>query len=218
MLNTTKIAEHFNITAKELNSIFKELQWIYKKEKWWLATELGKMQGAKEYYDAIRKIKYVKWAQKILNNNKLIEKINEYKINKSSNKTRMTKAEKEEKGTKYEEYIANFFREQGYIVWEHGKEKGVEDSSIDLIIKKEKYIYFVQCKNWETWKINHKEVKATRTDVREYLKKNQDIWGLIKNYKSKILYITPKKCLTKGAYTYIQENNDIVEYQVIPMN
>lgn len=121
------------------------------------------------------------------------------------------------KGKDYEEYIANYFRENGYYVWEHGKEKGVKDSSIDLIIKNEEYIYFVQCKNWEKWKIDHKEVKATRTDVREYLKSNEEFYNMIKNYKQKILYITSKDCLTKGAYTYIEENREILEYQVIPM-
>jgi restriction system protein len=132
-------------------------------------------------------------------------------------KTKTSYAEKIKKGKEYEEYIAKFFREQNYTVWEHGKEKGKKDSSIDLFIKKDKYIYFVQCKNWENWKINHKEVKATRMDVREYLKENKEFWNLIKNYEMKILYITPKECLTKGAYTYIQENKNIVEYQVIPM-
>jgi len=210
--NTTKIAEHFNISARELNKIFEELEWIYKKDRWWLATELGEKQGAKEYYDVKRKTKYIKWDSNVKNNNELINKISK----KQKIKQKITNKEKKEKGDIYEEYIANFFREQGYVVWEHGKEKGVQDSSIDLIIKKEQYIFFVQCKNWDKWKINHKEVKATRTDVREYLKKNQVLWNLIKDYKTKILYITPKECLTKGAYTYIKENNDIVEYQIIP--
>ena len=132
-------------------------------------------------------------------------------------KPTMTKQEKKAKGDLYEEYIAKFFREKGYYVWEHGKEKGVQDSSIDLIAKNEQNVYFIQCKNWETWKINHKEIKATRTDIREYLKNNKMFWGLIKNYEYKLLYISPKNCLTKGAYQYIKENNDIIEYQVIPI-
>lgn len=136
---------------------------------------------------------------------------------KNNKKKPMTRKEKKEKGDMYETYVANFFKKSGYTIWEHGKEKGVKDSSIDLIVKKEQYIYFIQCKNWETWKINHKEIKATRTDIREYLKENQIFWKLIKDYKYKLLYVTPKECLTKGAYEYIKENNDIVEYQVIPI-
>ena len=33
----------------------------------------------------------------------------------------------------------------------------------------------------------------------------------------KILYVTPKASLEKGAYRYIKENNDILEHQVIPI-
>jgi len=230
-MNATNIAKHFNISAKELNKIFEELGWIYKRDRWWLATELGEEKGAKEYYDVKRKTKYIKWNPDIKNNMQLTNKIHNMRTNQNSprenppvendniqkeTKKKTTYAEKKAKGDEYEKYIADFFREQAYYVWEHGKEKGVQDSSIDLIIKKDKNIYFVQCKNWENWKINHKEVKATRTDVREYLKREKLLWNLIKNYESKILYVTPKECLSKSAYTYIQENSDIVEYKVIP--
>jgi hypothetical protein len=162
-------------------------------------------------------INYIHWDIKIKNNLELINVIENLETNKIKTR-KMTKREKKIKGDRYETYIASFFKENGYYVWEHGKEKGNEDNSIDLFVKKEECIYFVQCKNWETWKINHKEVKATRTDVREYLKENKEFWELIKKYKMKILYVTQKECLTKGAYTYIQENNEIIEYQVIPMN
>ena len=186
------------------------------------------MEKQKEEKNSIiQKTKYTVWNENILHDYELINKINESK-DKNTTQTngydslysanKKTKMPAKEKGDEYEKYIANFFREQGYYVWEHGKEKGMKDMSIDLIVKKEKFIYFVQCKNWEKWKITHKEIKATRTDVRDFLeKKNNMLWELIKNYESKILYITPKECLTKGAYTYIKENNNIVEYQVIPM-
>ena len=215
MISVTEVANHFKISPKELNKIFQELEWIYKKDKWWIANEIGKKQGAKEYYDTKRKTKYIKWNSQIKNNIELINKIHSKDIKPYERKT--SNQDKKNKGNSYETYIANFFKAQGYYVWEHGKEKGVKDSSIDLIIKKDKYIFFVQCKNWEKWKINHKEVKATRTDVREYLKKEKEFWNLIKSYNPKILYVTPKRCLSKSAYTYIKENSDIVEYKVIPI-
>jgi type III secretory pathway component EscV len=224
IMNTTNIAKHFNISARELNKIFEELQWAYKENRWWLATELGIKKGAKEFYDVKTKTKYIKWNPEIINDTELIKKIYDKKPKQNENvgysnfyKKPKQKINNKKKGDDYEKYIADFFRKQNYYVWEHGKEKGVKDSSIDLIIKKDKFIFFVQCKNWENWKINHKEVKATRTDVREYLKKEKNLWNLIKNYKSKILYVTPKKCLSKSAYTYIKENHDVVEYQVIPI-
>ena len=230
-ISVTDVAKHFNISARELNKIFEKMNLIEKRDRWIIATELGKKHGAKEHYNTKKSIKYVVWKAKILNNIEIESAIKKYKnINtekeenlynaikkETPKKQNMTKQEKKAKGDMYETYVANFFKKQGYYVWEHGKEKGVHDSSIDLLVKKENYIYFVQCKNWEKWKITHKEVKATRTDVREYLKKEKMLWELIKGYDSKILYVTPTACLARSAYTYIQENSNIVEYQVIPI-
>lgn len=214
--NATDIAKYFNISAIELNDIFKTLGWAYKQDRWWIATDLGIRKGAKQEYDKKSKLKFIKWNTKIKNDIEIINAVQDiknmkYMKNKEENKT------KKEKGDQYEAYISDFFKKQGYYVWEHGKEKGVKDSSIDLFVKKENYIYFVQCKDWKKWKIDHKEVKATRTDIREYLQKNKDFFNIIKNYEQKILYVTSKECLTAGAYKYIEENKDILEYQVIPI-
>ena len=224
------IGEHFHKSSREINKIFEELKWIEKKDRWWILTPAGETKGGKELYNPKNKTKYTIWNENILHDYELINKINKSKENNqnqandynnfyaTNKKRKMTPKEKKEKGDKYEKYIANFFREQGYYVWEHGKEKGMEDMSIDLIIKKEKFIYFVQCKHWENQKINHFQVKAIRPDVQDYLKKiNKQLWQLIKDYESKILLITSKNCLTKGAYTYIKENQELIEYQVIPM-
>ena len=121
------------------------------------------------------------------------------------------------KGASYESFVAQFFREIDFYVWEHGKEKGRQDCGIDLFIKKDKFCYFVQCKNWEKWKINDKTVKATQLDVRNYMRENMGLTKLLKGTSKKILYVTSKECLTHGAHRYIQENNHILEYQVIPM-
>ena len=211
-MSVTDIAVFYNIEPAELNKIFIKLKWAEQSGKWWVATQLGFKKGAKQEYNTRNKVKYIIWKNSIKKNFELIQEVNKLKENNKS-KNMTTK----EKGDKYEAFVADFFRKQGYYVWEHGKEKGVKDSNIDLFVKKEKYIYFIQCKDWKTWKLDHHKVKATRTDVREYLKVNQEFWKIIKNYELKILYITSKECLTKGAYTYIQKNNSIVEYQVIPI-
>jgi len=148
------------------------------------------------------------------NNNNNVDLYPLYKKKKQG----LTYKEKVEKGKKYEAHVANYFKEQGYYVWEHGKEKGRKDKSIDLFVRKDDHAYFVQCKNWEKWKISDKVVKATRMDIREYLKENKEFWKLIKEKNVKILYATSKECLTQGAYRYIQENKDIIEYKVIPMD
>ncbi|MCW8895184.1 MAG: restriction endonuclease [Sulfurimonas sp.] len=228
--SVSDIAIYFNISSKNLNTILEKLQWQEKSGKWTIPTKKGIEQGAEEKYNARTKQKYIMWDIQIKYNKEVLNEVKKIKenidtkdkatnqydtIKKATNK--MTNKEKKEKGDNYEEYIANFFKKNGYYVWEHGKEKGVKDNSIDLLIKKENYIYFVQCKNWEKWKINHKEVKATRTDIREYLQKNKEFFNIIKSYEQKILYVTSKECLTAGAYKYIEENNEILEYKVIPV-
>lgn len=212
-MNATKIAKHFNISAIELNQIFLNLQWIEKKDKWYIATELGLNKGSEQRYDTKTKNKYVVWNNKITNDKELIQEIESLK----TKNIKITDEEKKEKGDKYETYIANFFREQGYFVWEHGKEKGVKDSGVDLFVKKGNYIYFVQCKDWEKWKIDHNTVQAIQTKIRNFLKQEKGLRKLSNGYTQKILYVTSKKCLTAGAYKYIEENSDILEYQVIPI-
>lgn len=230
------IGEHFNKSSREINKIFEELQWIEKKGRWWVLTSSGETKGGKELYNPKNKTKYTIWKDTILKEIKLIDKITlsseqneKTKLNqptningydsfyKKDNKKTLSKQEKKAKGDMYEAYIADFFKEKGYYVWEHGKEKGRKDGGIDLFIKKGKQAYFIQCKNWETWKINDKIVKATQTDVRNYMIENESLTNLLTDCKKKILYITSKECLTKGAYRYIQENNNIIEYKVIPM-
>lgn len=77
--------------------------------------------------------------------------------------------------------------------------------------------YFVQCKFYEKSKVDHNMIKGTRTDIREYMKTNNEFTKLIANRKKKILYVIPRECLTTGAWRYIKDNDDILEYIVIPM-
>lgn len=217
-IDTTNTAKHFNISTKEISKIFSNLKWIEQNGKWEIATNLGIRNGAEQKYNALTKQKYIMWDEEIKNNSELVNALKVFKENINIKKE-MTNIEKKEKGAKYEEYIANYFRENGYYVWEHGKEKGVKDSGLDLFVKKKEYIYFVQCKDWEKWKIDHNTVQAIQTKIRNFLKKEEGLRKLSNGYgyTKKILYVTSKECLTAGAYKYIEENNDILEYQVIPI-
>jgi phage antirepressor YoqD-like protein len=79
-LSVTEIAKHFKIKPNELNIIFSELKWIYKNNKWWIATDLGIMLGAKQYYNKKNQIKYVKWEDSIIEDDELISKIKEFRV------------------------------------------------------------------------------------------------------------------------------------------
>gem|GEM_PF-6343853 len=213
-----EIGIYFGVTQKEINLLFKKLSWVEENGKWLVATELGLKNGAKQKYNAKTKSKYVLWNSSIKQNDALKDLLSRFKIDSTfGNKKRDILDTNKQKGDQYEAYVANYFKNLGYYVWEHGKEKGVKDGGIDLFVKKGKYSFFVQCKNWESWKIDDKTVKATQTDVRNYMLQNANLTQLLKHSKKKILYVTSKECLTKGAYKYIQENQHILEYHVIPM-
>jgi len=209
----TELAKHFDITASELNNIFSQLKWATKEQKWWLVTKLGTKQGGKQSYNARSKIKYILWEVQIKSNQELISTVNAFKATKRvMKKVETTK----EKGTKYEAFVAEYYRKKGYVVWEHGKEKGKLDQGIDLIVKKKKEILFIQCKNWKEnsrFKIDHKELKASRTEAREFMKKNP----LFKNYQIKFRYTLSSNCMHLSALMYMQENKELFDYEVIGM-
>lgn len=210
-LTVTEISKEFKIKPAELNTIFSQLKWAYKQERWWLATEVGSAKGAKEFYDTRNKVKYLKWSETV---KKEFELINAIKGFKEAQKIKATTPK--EKGDRYEEFIAQHYRGLGYFVWEHGKEKGRKDRGIDLIVKKNKEIIFIQCKNWKEntrFKIDHKEIKASRTEAREFMKDNPLFIG----YKTILRYTLSGNFIHPSAIKYIEENSKILDYEVLRM-
>jgi len=105
----------------------------------------------------------------------------------------------------------------GYFVWEHGKEKGRLDQGIDLIVKKDKEIIFIQCKNWKQnsrFKIDHVRVKASRTEAREFMLSNPPFKG----YNIKFRYTISSDCMHPSAIKYIEETNGLFDYEIIEMS
>lgn len=123
-----------------------------------------------------------------------------------------------EKGRKYEEYIGNIFTDKGYSVVMHGLIKGAKDSGVDLIAQKDDIAYFIQCKFYEKSTLEHDKVIANQTKVRNFMKNNKSFTKYIKDKNKKILFVIPRRCLSKGAYKYIKENNDIMDFEIIPMS
>ena len=112
--------------------------------------------------------------------------------------------------------MAKHYKKLGYFVWEHGKEKGKLDKSIDLIVKKEQELIFIQCKNWNEkgrFKIDHKEVKSTRMDATDFIEENP----IFKGYNFKLRYTLSGEILHPSAFKYIEEHNNILDYEVLPM-
>jgi len=121
-----------------------------------------------------------------------------------------------QKGDEYEAYICKHFEEQGYLTVPHGKDNGVKDQGIDIILKKNKEILFIQCKHWSKknkYRIDHKEIQYVRMNVRDYMAKNQ----VFSMYNWKILYITSENILEHSAQHKIREHSEEIEHKIIPM-
>jgi len=222
------LIEHFDITSKKLYEILNLLKWVIKSERrGWVATELGVNKGALQR--SMRGTDYVIWNSNIKNNSELINAIKGFKETKKVKKTndidlykefknskpkKLTNKEKKEKGDIYERYVAEYFRNNGNTVWEHGKEKGVEDGGMDLFVKDGRNIYFVQCKDWSKWKIDLNTVQATQTKIANLLKQYPQWKNIFDGYNQKILFVAPSG-LEKGAYKYIEENSDELEFRKI---
>ena len=116
----------------------------------------------------------------------------------------------------YEAFIAEHYKKMGCFVWEHGKEKGRKDKGIDLIVKDKEEIIFIQCKNWKEntrFKIDHKEVKATRMEASDFIKENP----IFQTYKNKIRYTLSGDFIHASAVKYIEEHSEILDYEVVRM-
>jgi hypothetical protein len=102
-----------------MNKIFRQLNLAEKKARWWIATDAGIKKGAKEFYDQVKKIKYLKWSESIINDQEVNNAVKSFL---KQNFKRTTDQEKIEKGRIFEEYVANIYRDRGYVSIEYGKE------------------------------------------------------------------------------------------------
>lgn len=139
------------------------------------------------------------------------------------NKTKKTTyQENKKKGDDYEKYISEYFKQKGYISYEHGLDKGFKDGGIDLFLKKDNEFLFIQCKNWNSqnkWKMGKKKIIYYQEKARKYMQNNPQISRILINfnYKLKLILISTEDIYTKEAKEYIKENSNILEYKIIPI-
>ncbi|MDD2508489.1 MAG: restriction endonuclease [Aliarcobacter skirrowii] len=117
-----------------------------------------------------------------------------------------------EKGKEYEEFVAGYFKIDGYEIELHGIKNGVKDKGIDIICKKDNELILIQCKNWRAdtkYKINHEKLKAFVGSCTEYINQNR---LFDKNIKLK--FVTSNYILDKSAEMFLKESKTL-QYQII---
>ena len=116
------------------------------------------------------------------------------------------------KGKEYEEFVAGYFKIDGYEINLHGIKKGKKDKGIDIICTKDEELILIQCKNWKEdskYKINHENLKAFVGCCTEYVNENK---LFDKNIKLK--FITSNYILDESGKKFLQESKTL-QYEVL---
>jgi len=136
------------------------------------------------------------------------------KLTTSNKKLYQSILTKKDRRDYYEAYVCKHFREKGYLTVPYRKENIMENRGIDIILKKDKEILFIQCRNLNSKsnnKTDSKEIQYMRMNVRDYLERNK----VFSMYTWKILYVTPDDTLDRSAENKLDEYNNEIEHRVI---
>jgi hypothetical protein len=193
-INTLQIAQYFNIDIKKLNKIFLELQWIRRKYFLWLVTtELGESRGAK------KERREILWNRNILGDTELILAI----------KRTLTDFEEVDPAL-YRSKVQKKYQESGYTVWDYTKEKGSYDRDIHLVVKKDREVILIHCRNSEE-DISLEEVLTFRKSKQVFLEENP----VFSIYSLKLHYTMLNFSLTEEAFEYIKEHKEKISYELL---
>lgn len=120
--------------------------------------------------------------------------------------------ELKEKGKEYEEFIAGYFKIDGYDVILHGIKKGKKDKGIDIICTKDEELILIQCKNWKEnskYKIGHETLKAFVGCCTEYVNENK-----LFDKKIKLKFITSNYIIDESGRKFLEESKTL-KYEVL---
>lgn len=120
--------------------------------------------------------------------------------------------ELKQKGRDYEEFVAGYYKLDGYEVNLHGIKKGKKDKGIDVICTKDEELILIQCKNWKedsAYKINHEKLKAFVGCCTEYVNEHK-----LFDRNIKLKFITSNYILDESGKKFLQESKTL-QYEVL---
>lgn len=199
-ITCTELAYHFRIEPRQLNQILTNMGWIKKKHFiWWIATELGKKNGAKEYVANYSNLSYVYWHKDIMQNEELL-----YTIEKT--------VRSYIENSLYEEFIKEYYTQQEYTVWHYAKDKKHCDKNknITLVAKKNREIILIHCRDNQL-DISVDELKSFQKQRDEFKVANP----VFANYDLKLHYCMSGFFMTEEAFEYAEDFQDNISYEVI---
>jgi len=111
----------------------------------------------------------------------------------------------------YKAFVANYYKKQGYTVWECSTD--MEDNRLDLVLKKSKNILLVECRNCNT-NIDMEQIHNFEAQAEKFLEENQ----IFKDYTIKLRYTMASLLLEEEAYEYIKAHSDKIDYDIIKLS
>lgn len=199
-ITATELAKFFSIEPRQLNQILTTMKWIEKKHYvWWIATELGKQNGAIEHTVKDSRVCYVHWNKDIMYNEELISTI------KSNVRSYI-------ENNYYEEYIKKHYKEKGYIVWHYSQEHAhfEKNKNITLVAKKNREIKLIHCRDNQL-DISVDELKVFQAQ-RDRFKEENPVFS---NYNLTLNYTMSGFFLSEEAYEYVEESQEDISYEII---
>jgi len=199
-ISVKELAKFFSIEPRQLNQILTNLKWIEKQHYiWWVATDLGKENGAVEYNNKRSRVRYVYWKKEIMQNEELLL------IIKNTVRTYI-------ENNLYEEFIKEYFNKQEYTVWHHSKGKTQQDKNrnITFVAKRNKRILLIHCRDNQL-DISTDELK-TFQEQRDQFKIDNPVF---ENYDLSLHYVMSGFFLSEDAYEYIEGHRGDITYEVI---
>lgn len=116
------------------------------------------------------------------------------------------------KGKEFEEFVAGYYKLDGYKIELHGIKKGVKDKGIDIICEKDEEIILIQCKNWKEdskYKINHEKLKAFVGCCTEYVNEHK-----LFDRNVKLKFITSNYILDESGKKFLEESKTL-QYEIL---
>ena len=199
-ISATELAKFFSIESRQLNQILTNMKWIEKEHYiWWAATDLGKEQGAVEYYNQKNRVRYVYWKKEIIHNKELLSTIQKTVRSYIENNL-------------YEEFIKEHYIEQGYTVWHHSKDTTQQgkNKNITFVAKRKKQILLIHCRDNQL-DISVEELQNFQKQRDEFQKAN----SVFATYDLSLHYTMSGFFLTEEAYEYIEKYKGDISYEVL---